>query len=90
MNFTLGRLILQRDFAIAACVNCGKLRSGTEDAAVGICESRTKYKNWGNDESLELDGLGKVRLRYRKGRIEFMNGDRCIGHLKIDGLDHEL
>ncbi len=40
--------------------------------------------------SLELDGLGKVRLRYRKGRIEFMNGDRCIGHLKIDGLDHEL
>ena len=40
--------------------------------------------------SLELDGLGKVRLRYRKGRIELMNGDRCIGHLNTDGTDHEL
>ncbi|MGC8625666.1 MAG: hypothetical protein ACP5VQ_10455 [Phycisphaerae bacterium] len=40
--------------------------------------------------SLELDGLGKVRLRYRKGRIEFMNGDRCIGHINTDGSDHEL
>lgn len=40
--------------------------------------------------SLELDGLGKVRLRYRQGRIEFMNGDRCIGHLNTDGSDHEL
>ena len=40
--------------------------------------------------SLELDGLGKVRLCYRKGRIEFMNGDRCIGHLNTDGQDHEL
>ena len=40
--------------------------------------------------SLELDGLGKVRVRYHKGRIEFMNGDRCIGHLNTDGIDHEL
>ncbi|MDA8376146.1 MAG: hypothetical protein M0Z50_03535 [Planctomycetia bacterium] len=40
--------------------------------------------------SLELDGLGKIRLRYRKGRIEFMNGDHCIGHINTDGADHEL
>ncbi len=40
--------------------------------------------------SLELDGLGQIRLRYRKGRIEFMNGDRCIGHINTDGADHEL
>lgn len=40
--------------------------------------------------SLELDGLGKVRLRYRQGRIEFMNGDRCIGHIDTSGTDHEL
>ena len=39
---------------------------------------------------LELDGLGKVRLCYRKGRIEFMNGDRCLGHINTDGQDHEL
>ena len=40
--------------------------------------------------ALELDGLGKIRIRYQKGRIEFMNGDRCIGHINIDGVDHEL
>jgi hypothetical protein len=40
--------------------------------------------------SLELDGVGQVRLRYRQGRIEFMNGDRCIGHINTDGKDHEL
>ncbi len=40
--------------------------------------------------SLELDGVGNVRLRYHKGRIEFMNGDKCIGHINTNGEDHEL
>ncbi len=40
--------------------------------------------------SLELDGVGHVRLRYHQGRIEFMNGDRCIGHINTNGKDHEL
>ncbi len=39
---------------------------------------------------IELDGVGKVRLRYHKGRIEFMNGDRCIGHINTNGTDHDL
>lgn len=40
--------------------------------------------------AIELDGVGKVKLRYNQGRIEFMNGDRCIGHINADGQDHEL
>lgn len=39
---------------------------------------------------IELDGAGKIRVRYNDGRIEFMNGSRCIGHIKADGEDHAL
>jgi hypothetical protein len=39
---------------------------------------------------IELDGAGKIRIRYRAGRIEFMNGDRCIGHLDTDSEDHPI
>lgn len=39
---------------------------------------------------IELDGAGKIRIRYRAGRIEFLNGDKCIGHISVDGEDHEL
>jgi hypothetical protein len=50
----------------------------------------------GNDIRLDegasviLDGKGRIRVRYREGRIEFLNGDRCIGHLDADGEDHAL
>jgi len=37
-----------------------------------------------------LDGEGQVRVRYREGRIEFLNGDRCFGHLDVNGEDHAL
>jgi len=37
-----------------------------------------------------LDGEGKVRVRYRDGRVEFLNGDRCFGHLDVNGDDHAL
>ncbi len=40
--------------------------------------------------SLELDGVGKVRLRYHNGRIEFMNGPRCVGHIDVNGTDHAM
>jgi hypothetical protein len=39
---------------------------------------------------IELDGQGKVRLRYRQGRIEFLNGDKCVGHIDVDGEDHRI
>jgi len=39
---------------------------------------------------IELDGAGKVRIRYKAGRIEFLNGEKCIGHLTADGQDHEV
>lgn len=38
--------------------------------------------------SIILDGKGQVRMRYMAGRIEFLNGDRCIAHIIIDGEDH--
>ena len=39
---------------------------------------------------IELDGKGAVRLRYRAGRVEFLNGDRVFAHLAVDGEDHAL
>ena len=39
---------------------------------------------------IELDGKGLIRLRYLNGRIEFLNGDHCFGHLDINGADHAL
>jgi hypothetical protein len=37
-----------------------------------------------------LDGKGQIRMRYLNGRIEFLNGDRCFGHLDVNGPDHAL
>lgn len=39
---------------------------------------------------IELEGTGRVRIRYSSGRIEFMNGDRCVGHIPVDGEDHRM
>lgn len=39
---------------------------------------------------IELDGKGQIKLRYQGGRIEFLNGDRCIGHIDVNGPDHAL
>jgi hypothetical protein len=39
---------------------------------------------------IELDGAGKIKLRYKAGRIEFLNGDKCVGHLSVDGDDHAI
>lgn len=38
-------------------------------------------------EAVKSDGATGA---YRKGRIAFMNGDRCMGHINTDGKDHEL
>ena len=39
---------------------------------------------------VELDGKGQIKLRYRNGRIEFLNGDRCFAHLDVNGADHAM
>jgi hypothetical protein len=39
---------------------------------------------------IELEETGRVRIRYKAGRIEFLNGDRCVGHIDVDGDDHAL
>ncbi len=39
---------------------------------------------------IELDAQGKVRIRYKAGRIEFLNGDKCVAHISVDGDDHEM
>jgi hypothetical protein len=39
---------------------------------------------------IELDGKGRIKLRYRNNRIEFLNGDRCFGHLNVNGADHAV
>ncbi|MDH7480662.1 MAG: hypothetical protein QHH26_01640 [Armatimonadota bacterium] len=40
--------------------------------------------------AIALDGEGKIKLRYSNGRIEFLNGDKCIGHINVEEEDHEL
>jgi hypothetical protein len=39
---------------------------------------------------IELDGKGEIKIRYRKGRIEFLNGEKCVGHLDVSGEDHAI
>lgn len=39
---------------------------------------------------IELDGKGSVKMRYLNGRIEFLNGDKCVGHLDMFGEDHAM
>jgi hypothetical protein len=39
---------------------------------------------------VELDGAGKIRVRYKNGRIEFLNGDKCVAHLDMGGEDHKM
>jgi len=39
---------------------------------------------------IEFDDKGQIRMRYLKGRIEFLNGDKCIGHIDVNGVDHAL
>ena len=39
---------------------------------------------------VELDGKGQIKFRLRNNRIEFLNGDRCFGHLDINAEDHAL
>lgn len=39
---------------------------------------------------VELDGKGQIKVRYLNGRVEFLNGDHCFGHLDINGPDHAL
>jgi hypothetical protein len=59
------------------------------DYGVGI-NMRANSIRMNEGASIELDGAGKVRLRYKAGRIEFLNGDKCIGHIAVDSEDHAI
>ena len=39
---------------------------------------------------IELDETGRVKIRYKAGRIEFLNGQRRVGHIDVSGDDHAL
>ncbi len=39
---------------------------------------------------VELDGKGRIKVRYKDNRIEFLNGDRCFAHLDVNGADHAI
>jgi hypothetical protein len=40
--------------------------------------------------AIELDGKGQVKLRYLNGRIEFLNGEKVVGHMDMSAEDHQL
>ena len=70
----------------------GKSRVGLDvagDYGIGI-HTHDNSIRLNEGASIELDGVGKVCLRYRAGRIEFMNGERCVGHIDANGEDHRL
>lgn len=39
---------------------------------------------------IELEQTGRVKIRYNAGRIEFLNGDKCVGHIDLTAEDHAL
>lgn len=39
---------------------------------------------------VELDGQGRIKLRYKNNRIEFLNGDRCFAHLDVESTNHAI
>jgi hypothetical protein len=39
---------------------------------------------------VELDASGRIKVRYKTNRIEFLNGDRCIAHLDVNAEDHAI
>ena len=81
----------QGHFETAVGLN-GKGATGLDLAGqftVGInTHSNTIRLNEGT--CIELDGKGEIKMRYQNGRIEFLNGDRCVGHLDMNGDDHAL
>jgi hypothetical protein len=40
--------------------------------------------------AIELEGEGRIKLRYQNGRIEFLNGEKVVGHLDVNGEDHAM
>jgi hypothetical protein len=40
--------------------------------------------------AIALDENGEITVRYRGGKIEFLNGKKCIGHIDVNGEDHAL
>ena len=39
---------------------------------------------------IELDDAGKVKIRYKDGKIEFLNGEKRIAYIEMKGGDHAL
>jgi hypothetical protein len=39
---------------------------------------------------VELDEKGEIKIRYKNGRIEFLNGEKCVGHLDMNAEDHAI
>lgn len=70
----------------------GKGKNGLDLAGrfdVGI-NTRSNNIRLNEGACVELDGKGQIKVRYLNGRIEFLNGERCFGHLDVNGEDHAL
>ena len=57
--------------------------------AVGL-NARSNSIRLNEGTRIELDQSGRVAIRYREGRIEFLNGVKVVAHINMEGQDHEL
>ena len=44
----------------------------------------------GEGACVELDEKGEIKVRYREGKIEFLNGDKRVAYIEMNGNDHAL
>lgn len=56
--------------------------AGTYDVGVNLHGNNIRL---GAGACIELDDAGTMRIRYRGGKIQFLNGERCVAFLDMNG-----
>jgi hypothetical protein len=61
--------------------------SGNYDTAI---HTRGNNIRLGEGGCVELDDRGEIQVRYKEGKIEFLNRGRRVAHIDVNGEDHAL
>jgi hypothetical protein len=79
-------------YQTALALNNTKSQCGIDiggDYDVGI-NARKNSIRLDEGACIELDGEGKIKIRYRGGKIEFLNGDKRVASINMRAEDHPL